>query len=104
MLKKIPKARAVSAVMARRPFMISVMREAGIPVRRANSACEMPMGSRNSSRRIRPGVAARMAFISGVIVRRVKFEEGSLKVYLTAERAEFAEDGDVLPLMHADGR
>src|SRR5579883_3398658 len=49
------RRRSVSAVTARRPWMISLMRRGGTPMTRANAFCVMPIGFMNSSARISPG-------------------------------------------------
>src|SRR5262249_46193744 len=50
--------RAVSALMLRLPSTISFSRLREIPSRRAASACPTPIGLRNSSSKISPGVIA----------------------------------------------
>jgi len=60
MPKKVPRAKAVSALIGRLPLMISLMVERGMPVRFDSSAWERLKPSRNSSLRMRPGVARRM--------------------------------------------
>lgn len=61
MLKKKPRAKAVSVLIERLHLMISLMAERGIPVRLASSAWLSLKPSRNSSCRTRPGVARSMA-------------------------------------------
>ena len=58
--KNMPRATAVSALTGRLPLMISLIVDRGIPVRFDRSAWERPKPSRNSSLRMRPGVARRI--------------------------------------------
>jgi len=53
--KNLARRNAVSAVIALRNFVISVNREAGMPVARATDAKLNPIGRMNSSSRISPG-------------------------------------------------
>ena len=55
MPKNFANRSAVSAVMLRRHFVISVSREAGIAVARETAASDKSIGRMNSSRRISPG-------------------------------------------------
>src|ERR1700741_4299984 len=73
-----PRARdsrsAVSAVIPRLPCTISLMRRGGTSITLAIRYCEIPIGSRNSVRRISPGwVGAKSAigFSSLVVVAQL---------------------------------
>src|ERR1700737_3339506 len=63
------RRRAVSALIPRLPWTISLIRRAGTSIAFATRYCEIPIGSRNSAKRISPGwVGAKSAIGLSLLV------------------------------------